>query len=421
MTSPLSSNLVTPPCRNYSSRKADFPIFANNPRHLPLVYLDSGASTQKPQSVIDATSEFYSRDYANIHRGVYRLSQVATHAYEIARETVARFIHSSSPDTIVFTRGATESFNLLADCLGRSSLLKTGDRIVLTEMEHHANIIPWQMLRDRLGLQLAVVPMLDSGELNLEDYERLLAPPTRLVSFTHISNVTGVVNPIAAMVAAAAARGILSVIDGCQAVAHRPVNVEQIGCDFYIFSGHKLYGPTGTGVLYGRAELLEKLPPYQTGGDMISNVTFAESRFQPPPQRFEAGTPNIAGVVGLTSAIRYLESLGFDWIMEHEAELLAQSIARLQATEGVRIVPAAGERSGAISFVMEAIHPHDIATILDDNSNVAVRAGHHCAQPLMQRLGVAATVRASFGVYNEPHCVETLGNGLDEVNEIFRK
>ena len=421
MTSRMSSNLVSPLGRNYSSRKADFPIFANNPRHLPLVYLDSGASTQKPQAVIDATSEFYSRDYANIHRGVYRLSQVATHAYEIARETVARFIHSSSPDTIVFTRGATESFNLLADCLGRSSLLKTGDRIVLTEMEHHANIIPWQMLRDRLGLQLAVVPMLDSGELDLEAYERLLAPPTRLVSFTHISNVTGVVNPITAMVAAAAARGILSVIDGCQAVAHRPVNVEQIGCDFYIFSGHKLYGPTGTGVLYGRAELLEKLPPYQTGGDMISTVTFAESRFQPPPQRFEAGTPNIAGVVGLTSAIRYLESLGFDWIMEHEAELLAQSIARLQATEGVRIVPAAGEQSGAVSFVMEAIHPHDIATILDDNSNVAVRAGHHCAQPLMQRLGVAATVRASFGVYNEPHCVETLGNGLDQVNEIFRK
>ena len=421
MTSPMVSDRLNRASHNYASRKADFPIFANNPRTIPLVYLDSGASTQKPQSVIDATSEFYSRDYANIHRGVYRLSQVATHAYEIARETVARFIHSSSPDTIVFTRGATESFNLLADCLGRSSLLKAGDRIVLSELEHHANIIPWQILRDRLGLQLAVVPMLDSGELDLDEFHRLLAPPTRLVSFTHISNVTGCVNPIPTMVAAAAARGVLTVIDGCQAVAHRPVDVEQLGCDFYIFSGHKLYGPTGTGVLYGRSELLEKLPPYQTGGDMISTVTFAESRFQPPPQRFEAGTPNIAGVVGLTAAIGYVESLGFDWIMAHESQLLAQSLARLEATEGVRIIPCGPERSGAISFVMEQIHPHDIATILDDNSNVAVRAGHHCAQPLMQRLGVAATVRASFGIYNQVDCVAALGDGLHQVNAIFRK
>ncbi|MDI9408339.1 MAG: SufS family cysteine desulfurase [Candidatus Pacebacteria bacterium] len=402
------------------SRKSDFPIFANNPRDLPLIYLDSGASTQKPQAVIDATSHFYAHDYANIHRGVYRLSQVATHAYEIGRETVARFIHSPSPDSIVFTRGATESFNLLADCLGRSGLIKAGDRIVLTEVEHHANIIPWQMLRDRLGLQLAVVPLMDSGALDLDEFERLLQPPTRLVSFTHISNVTGLVNPVARMVAAAAARGVMTVIDGCQAVAHRPVNVEQLGCDFYIFSGHKLYGPTGTGVLYGRGDLLGKLPPYQTGGDMITTVTFAETRFQPPPQRFEAGTPNIAGVVGLTAAIGYVESLGFDWIVAHEKQLLELGLKRLQTIDRVKIIPVSGDRSGAISFTLEGIHPHDIATVLDDHSNVAVRAGHHCAQPLMQRLGLAATIRASLGVYNDRDCIEALAMGLEQVNRIFK-
>jgi cysteine desulfurase/selenocysteine lyase len=399
---------------NRQSPRDDFPIFAAHPG---LAYLDSGASAQKPQSVIDAVSNFYSTGYANIHRGVYRLSSEATDAFEFGREAVRRFVNAASSREIVFVRGATEGINLLAYCLGRT-LLKAGDQVLITELEHHANIVPWQILRDTIGIELVVAPIDASGGLDRAAFTRLLTPQTKLVAVTHIANATGAVNPVADIVHLAHEAGAQVLIDGSQAVPHRAVDVQALDADYYVFSGHKLYGPTGIGVVYGKAALMEILPPYQTGGDMIASVTFEHTDFQDIPHRFEAGTPDIAGVIGLTAAIDYIDQLGWDWIRAHERELLDYGVEMLNGIPGVHLVGAGAERSGVLSFTVDGIHPHDLGTILDQ-SNVAIRAGNHCAQPLMAKLGLYASARASLGLYNERSDLDALKAAILRAQELF--
>jgi cysteine desulfurase/selenocysteine lyase len=396
--------------------KRDFPIFRNNPG---LVFLDTAASAQKPQIVIDAVSDFYARDYANVHRGVYGLSQRATDRFEQARETARRFLNARLATEIVFVRGATEGINLVARSWGASQL-KAGDEIVLTEFEHHSNIVPWQMLRDRIGVKLVVAPMDATGGLDLARFEELLTPRTRLVAITHVANAVGAVLPVDAVIRLAHERGARVLVDGCQAAPRMPVDVQALDADFYVFSGHKTYGPTGIGVLYGKAELLAAMPPWQGGGDMILSVTFDETLYQEPPHRFEAGTPDITGAHGLAVALDFIEGLGRDQIMAHEERLTEYGARRLAELGDVRIMGGGNRRLGVLSFEVEGVHAHDLATILDHH-NVAVRAGHHCAQPLMDRLGVAATARASFGVYNDEADIDALIAAVRAAQELFRR
>ena len=398
--------------------RRDFPIFAHPVQGRRLVFLDSAASAQKPKSVIDAERHVYEAEYANVHRGVYWLSQRATEAYEGAREKVRDFLNAAETREIVFLRGATEGINLVAQTYGRR-FLGPGDEVVVTQVEHHSNIVPWQMLREEKGIVLKVAPVDDSGELDLEAFDRLLGPRTKLVSIAHVANALGSVMPVEEVIRLAKARGIAVLLDGCQAVPHMPVDVRGLDCDFYVFSGHKLYGPTGIGVLYGKAQLLPAMPPWQGGGDMIRSVTFEKTEYNELPWKFEAGTPNIAGTIGLGAAVDYLGSIGYEAIRTHESQLLAYALRELSKINSLRLIGQPRHRSGVISFAMGGVHPHDIGTILD-HDGICVRAGHHCAQPTMDRFGVPATVRASFGIYNDRDDVDALVAGLGRVQEMFQ-
>ncbi len=362
-------------------------------------------------------SRFLENDYANIHRGVHELSQRATDMYEAVRPRIQRFINAAHENEIVFTRNATESVNLVAQTWGKK-FLKAGDEIVITALEHHANIVPWQLLREQIGIVLKIVPLTPEGGVRLEDFKAALTPKTKLVAFAHVSNVLGTILPAKEIAALAHKAGALALVDGAQSVSHMPVDVRDIDADFFVFSGHKLYGPTGIGVLYGKEDILKSMPPYQGGGDMIASVTFAETTFKEPPHRFEAGTPAITEVIGLGAAIDYVSALGMEDIAKHEDEILAYATKKLSAIEGLRIVGTAPQKSGIVSFVMEYAHPHDIGTVLD-RQGVAIRAGHHCAQPLMDCLGIAATARASFGLYTTRADIDALVNAVSKVREIF--
>jgi cysteine desulfurase / selenocysteine lyase len=397
--------------------RRDFPILRRSARGKPLVYLDSAASAQKPRQVIDAIRDFYENHYANIHRGVYELSETATRMHDEARAKVARLLGAADPREIVFTRNATEAINLVAWSYGRRRL-QAGDEVLVTELEHHANLVPWQLLCEERGARLRVAPIDDRGELRLDAFEALLSERTKLVAVTHVSNALGTVTPVRELVALAHRAGAVALVDGAQAVPRLPVDVRAIGCDFYAFSGHKLYGPTGIGVLYGHLPLLEAMPPWQAGGDMIASVSYEKATFADPPYRFEAGTPDIAGAIGLGAAIDYVEGLGLERIARHEAELLAYGTALLAEIPGVRLVGTAREKTGVLSFVVDGIHPHDVGTVLDQEG-VAIRAGHHCAQPLMERLGLPATVRASLGVYNARSDLDRLAEGIRRTLEVF--
>jgi len=397
--------------------RRDFPILARRVHGKPLVYLDNAATTQKPQHVIDRLVSYYREENANIHRGVHLLSVEATDAYDETRAAVRRFLNAADAREIVFVRGTTEGINLVAATYGRSHV-GAGDEVVITEMEHHSNIVPWQMLCEEKGAHLRVVPITDSGELRLDEYERMLTARTRIVAVTHVSNALGTINPVDSLVRLAHDRGIPVLIDGAQAVAHMPVDVQALGCDFYVFSGHKVFGPTGVGVLYGRAALLDAMPPYQGGGDMIRSVTFERTLYNDVPFKFEAGTPNIAGVGGLGAAIGYLDSVGIDRVNAYERDLVAYGTEALSAIPGVRLTGTAPHKAGILAFVMGDVHPHDIGTILD-REGIAVRTGHHCCQPLMARLGVAATVRASLGLYNTREEIDALVRSLGAAKAVF--
>lgn len=397
--------------------KNDFPILSQKIHGKPLVYLDSAASAQKPQCVIDAVSHYYSHDHANIHRGVYELSQRATEQYEEARRTVKEFIHANSTHEIIFVRGTTEGINLVAQSYGRSQI-KKDDEIILSEMEHHSNIVPWQLLAEQVGAKIKVIPVTDQGEIELEAYEKLFSPRTKMVAVPHASNVLGTINPIQKMAKIAHAHHVPILVDGAQAVPHFPVDVEALDCDFYLFSAHKAYGPTGVGVLYGKEALLEKMPPYQGGGDMIEQVSFKKTTYNRLPFKFEAGTPNIAGVIGLKVALDYLSSIGMLTIAQHEAELLNYAMQQLKSIPDIRYIGTAKEKVGVISFVFSDIHPHDLGTILD-HEGIAIRAGHHCAMPLMERYAIPACARASFGLYNTKEDIDALVAGLHVAKRIF--
>ncbi|MEY4357963.1 MAG: cysteine desulfurase, SufS subfamily [Pseudomonadota bacterium] len=396
--------------------RADFPILATTVRGKRLAFLDTAASSQRPQAVIDAMAHYERTSHANVHRGVYELSQKATDAFEGARERIRRFLNAASVREIVFTRGTTESINLVAQSWGRR--LGPGDEILITWMEHHANIVPWQMLCERTGAMLRVTPIDLRGELDVAAFEALLSPRTKLVAFTQISNSLGTVLPVERLLAAAKRVGALTLIDGAQAVAHQRIDVRALDCDFYVFSSHKLYGPTGLGVLYAREAVLADMPPWQGGGDMIRTVTFSGSTWTELPHRFEAGTPHISGAVGLATAIDYLESLGIDAVHAHEQRLLARATQALRAVPGLRIVGEAAHKAGVISFVLEDVHPHDLGTILDAEG-VAVRTGHHCAMPVMDFFDVPATARASFGCYSDDADIDQLVTALGHAREVF--
>jgi cysteine desulfurase/selenocysteine lyase len=397
--------------------RADFPALDQKAHGKPLVYLDSAASTQKPRVVIDAISRLYAEDYANVHRGVYQLAERATRAFESGREAARRLLHAPDAREVILLRGTTEAINLVAQSWGRANV-GPGDEILITAMEHHSNIVPWQMLCAERGAKLVVAPIDDDGALIVEELERRVGPRTRLVAVVHVSNALGTVNPVREIVEIAHAAGARVLVDGAQAVARMPVDVREIGCDFYAFSGHKLYGPSGIGALWGRAELLEAMPPWQGGGEMIESVTFEKTTYAKLPHKFEAGTPHIAGGAGLAAAIDYLESAGVERVGAHEDALLAYATEAVRTVPGVRLIGTAREKAGVLGFVVEGVHPHDVGTILD-REGVAVRAGHHCAQPVMQRFGVPATVRASFGIYNSREDVDALVRGLQTVVEVF--
>ncbi|HET9466094.1 MAG TPA: cysteine desulfurase [Gemmatimonadales bacterium] len=395
----------------------DFPILQRQVRGNPLVYLDNAATSQKPQVVIDTITRFYAAENANIHRGVHYLSEHATAAYDEAREKVARFLNAQSSREIIFTRGTTEGINLVAQSYGRTNL-KPGDDIVITTMEHHSNIVPWQLACEQTGAHLRVVPITDEGELELDALDRLLTDRTRLVAVVHLSNALGTINPVKKVTAIAHARGIPVLVDGAQSVAHLEIDVQDLDCDFFVFSGHKVLGPTGVGVLYGKERLLEHMPPYQGGGDMIATVTLQRSTWAPLPAKFEAGTPMIAQVLGLGAALDYLSAVGLERVGAWEQELLRHATERLTQIAGVRLIGMAREKASVLSFVLGGVHPHDIGTILDD-AGVAIRAGHHCAQPVMERFGVPATARASFAFYNTPAEVDVLADGIKTVKKMF--
>ncbi len=397
--------------------RADFPILAEKIRNKPLVYLDNAASCQKPNAVIDSISDFYRHDYANIHRGVHTLSVRATDKFEAAREKVKGFINAASSKEIIFVRGATEAINLIAQTYGKANI-KAGDEIVITAMEHHSNIVPWQMLCGQTGAVLKVAPMNVQGELIYEAFEALLTDKTRLVAVVHMSNALGTINPVEKIIAAAHAKNIPVMLDGAQAIPHMPVDVQALDCDFYVFSGHKLYGPSGIGALYGKQALLEAMPAYQGGGDMIRTVTFEKSTYAGLPHKFEAGTPAIADVVGLGAAIDYLNQFGMAKIAAHEHELLAYATGQAKQIKGLRIIGEAADKGAILSFVLDHIHPHDIGTMLD-SLGIAIRAGHHCAMPVMDFYHVPATARASFAMYNTMAEVDVLMGGIKGLIEAF--
>jgi cysteine desulfurase / selenocysteine lyase len=397
--------------------RGEFPILQTMVRGKPLVYLDNAATTQKPRVVIDATERYYVEQNANIHRGVHYLSELATSLYEGSRERVRQFINAADSGEIIWTRGTTEGINLVAQSWGRT-FLKEGDEIVISYMEHHSNIVPWQILCEQIGTVLRVVPIDDDGNLLMDEYERALNERTKLVAMAHISNALGTINPVLRITELAHAAGAKVLIDGAQAVAHAPVDVQALDCDFYAFSGHKLYGPTGIGVLYGKRELLEAMPPWQGGGDMISSVSFEGTSYNQLPWKFEAGTPNIAGGVVLGTAVDYVSDIGLEAIAAHEQDVLQYATEVIAAIPGVRIVGNAKEKSGIVSFTVEGVHPHDVGQILDFNG-VAIRAGHHCAQPCLARLGVGSTARASFAMHSTKEEVDVLARAIDEVKEAF--
>jgi cysteine desulfurase / selenocysteine lyase len=397
--------------------RKDFPILKQKVHGKPLVYFDNGATSQKPQQVIDALSRYYSAENSNIHRGVHDLSERATAAYETAREKIRAFINAPTDKEIIFVRGTTEAINLVAQSYGRS-FLKTGDEIIVSAMEHHSNIVPWQILCEQVGAYLRVIPINHDGEILMDEYRRLLNERTKLVSVTHVSNALGTVVPVKEIVALAHQRGVPVLLDGAQAVPHLKVDVQDLGCDFYAFSGHKVFGPTGVGVLYGRAEMLEKMPPYQSGGDMISLVTFEKTHYNVLPYKFEAGTPNIAGGIGLGAAIDYLDGMDWQQVEAHERQLLSYATDELSKIDAVRIIGTAEEKAGVVSFVIDHVHAHDVGTILDQEG-VAIRAGHHCAMPVMQRFGVPATARASFAFYNTTAEIDVMVQAIHRVLKVF--
>ncbi len=397
--------------------RADFPILHQTVHGKPLVYLDNAATSQKPRAVIDAITRYYEGTNSNIHRGVHFLSEQATAEYEGARQTVQKFINAAYAHEVIFVRGTTEGINLVAQTYGRAQV-RQGDEVLITAMEHHSNIVPWQILCDERGAKLRVAPINDKGELLLDEFAKLLGPHTKLAAFTHISNALGTINPVREMVELAHRQNIPVLIDGAQAAPHMAVDVQALDCDFYTFSGHKVYGPTGIGVLYGKSALLNAMPPYQGGGDMISSVTFEKTTYNKLPYKFEAGTPDIAGVIGLGAALTYVKGLGIENIAAHEHELLGYATEKLSAIPGVRLIGTAKEKAGVLSFVIEGVHPHDVGTILDQEG-IAIRTGHHCSQPVMERFGIPATARASFAVYNTFAEIDALVRGIGKVREVF--
>jgi cysteine desulfurase / selenocysteine lyase len=397
--------------------RADFPILAEAVHGHKLVYLDNAATSHKPQVVLDAILHYYQHDNANIHRGVHYLSERATEEYETARKVVQGFLHAPRSSEIIFVRSATEAINLVAQTYGRVHVGR-GDEVLITAMEHHSNIVPWQLLCEEKEAKLRVAPINDQGELIVEEFRALLGARTKIVALSHVSNALGTVNPVAEIIRLAHQKNIPVVVDGAQAVPHMAVNVEDLDCDFYAFSGHKLYGPTGIGALYGKAALLDQMPPYQGGGDMISSVSFEKTVFNKLPHKFEAGTPHMAGAVGLRAAIEYLNRLGLDTIEAYEHELLAYATEKVGEIPGVRLIGTAREKAAVVSFVMNGVHPHDIGTILDQEG-IAIRTGHHCAQPVMERFGVDATARASFAFYNTKEEIDRLVEGIQKVREVF--
>ncbi len=397
--------------------RRDFPILRQRVRGRALVYLDNAATSQKPQVVIDAIRQYYERDNANIHRGVHFLSEHATEEYEAARRTVQGFLNAADASEIVFVRGATEAINLVAQTYGRTNV-HAGDEVLITAMEHHSNIVPWQILCEEKGARLRVAPISDSGELLLQEFEKLLGPRTKIIAVTHVSNALGTINPVQRIIEMAHHGNVPVLVDGAQAVPHLKVDVQALDCDFYVFSGHKVYGPTGIGVLYGKSDLLDAMPPYQGGGDMISSVTFEKTTYNKLPYKFEAGTPHVAGAIGLGAAIEYVNGLGMDNVAAHEHQLLAYATETVSAIPGIHLIGTAKEKAGVLSFLLDSIHPHDIGTIVDQEG-IAIRTGHHCAQPVMQRFGIAATARASFALYNTREEVDALVEGIQNVREVF--
>ena len=397
--------------------RADFPILAVKVHGKPLVYLDNAATTQKPQAVIDALIHYYTSENANIHRGVHAPSELATESFEQARVKIQRFLRAGDPGEIVFVRGATEAINLVAQTYGRIHA-GSGDEIIISSLEHHSNIVPWQILCEQQGARLRVIPINDDGELLLEEFEKLLGPKTKFVAIAHVSNALGTINPVRKMIEMAHRRNVPVLVDGAQAASHIPINVQALDCDFYVFSGHKLYGPTGIGVLYGKRKLLEAMPPYQGGGDMISSVTFEKTLYNKLPYKFEAGTPDVSGAIAFGVAIDYVSNIGLERIAAHEEKLLGYATQALSSISGLRLIGTAKAKAAVLSFVMENIHPHDIGTVLDQQG-IAIRTGHHCAQPLMQRFGVEATARASFALYNTQEEVDALVAGIHKVQEVF--
>ena len=398
--------------------REDFPVLHQTVFGKPLVYLDNAATAQKPRAVIDAITRFYTLDNSNIHRGLHALSERATAAYEESRAKARRFLHAAEDREIIFVRGTTEAINLVAHSYGRPHL-GAGDEVLITAMEHHSNIVPWQILCEEKGARLRIAPIDDSGALRLDEFERLLTERTRIVSVPHVSNALGTINPVRRIVEMAHQREVPVLVDGAQAAPHLPIDVRELGCDFYALSGHKMFGPTGIGVLYGRADLLEAMPPYQGGGDMIASVTFEKTTYNRLPHKFEAGTPHIAGVIGLGAAIDYLEGIDAAGRMAHEDDLLKYATEKITALPRVRLIGTAREKTSVLSFVVDGVHPHDIGTILD-RDGIAIRAGHHCAQPLMDRFGVPATARASLALYNTRGEIDALAAGIGKVLEIFR-
>ncbi len=414
-TTAASSNHPAP--LDVARCRGDFPILAQRVGGRPLVYLDNAATTQKPRTVIDRLRRYYEEENANIHRGVHALSVRATEAYEHARRRVQQFLHAAAPEEIVFVRGATEAINLVAQSFVRGRL-ESGDEVLISAIEHHSNIVPWQLLCAQTGARLRVAPCDDRGQLIVEEFQRLLNPRTKFVALVHVSNALGTINPVRELAALSRQAGVPVLLDGAQAVSHLPVDVQELGCDFYAFSSHKTYGPTGIGVLYGRRQWLEAMPPYQGGGEMIATVTFDQTTFAGPPARFEAGTPNIAGAIGLGAALDYIDHVGREAIAAWEHTLLAYGTAALTEIPGLRLIGTAARKAGILSFVLKGIHPHDVGTILD-SQGIAVRTGHHCAQPVMQRFGVPATCRASLGLYNTRDDLDALATGIRHVQKVM--
>ena len=415
--SQASASTASPPSFDAGRVRQDFPILDREVRGRRLAYLDNAATTQKPKVVLDVLTRYYTEQNANIHRGVHYLSEAATQAHEAARLTAQRFLNARQTREMIFTRNATEGINLVAQSFGRRHIGK-GDEVVITGMEHHSNIVPWQLLCEQTGAVLRVVPIADDGELIWEEFERLVGSRTKLVAAVHLSNSLGTVNPVSRIVELAHQHGAVVLLDGAQAAYHFPVDVQALDCDFYVATGHKLYGPTGIGLLYGKAAHLEEMPPYQGGGDMISSVTFEKTTYNEIPYKFEAGTPHIAGAIGLGAAIKYLTGLGFDQVALHERELLAYATDALQQIPGLKLIGTAPEKASILSFVMEGIHPHDIGTIVD-REGVAIRTGHHCTQPVMDRFGIPATARASLAMYNTRNDIDALVAALEQVRRVF--